>query len=229
MLHEPHPLRPYRQIAERVLALCTTEGLAPGDRLPAERDLADRFGVSRPSLREALIALEVEGRLEIRMGSGIYLTAGGIPQTRLDEESPFEILDARAVVESAIAEEAAHHASAAQIARLDRNLRKMEAAFDDRPLAIRLDGEFHIAVAHASGNALLQAMTADIFQKRLRPFFTRLAGHIEGPPTWRLACAEHLAIRDAIAAHDGDAARRAMRHHLTQSQMRLSASFAEAP
>ena len=227
MLHEPKPRRHYRQIAERVLALCAAEGLEPGDRLPAERDLSDRFGVSRASLREALIALEVEGLLEIRMGSGVYLAQAGTPLHPVDDESPFEILQARAIFESAIAEEAARRADKALIARLDRNLREMEAAATDRARAIRLDGDFHITIADAAGNAVLRSLTADIFRKRLSPFFTRLAGHFEGPPTWRLACAEHLAIRDAIAARDGDAARKTMRHHLTQSQIRFSANFAE--
>ena len=68
--------RAWRQTADLILALVEAHRLAPGDRLPGERDLAERLGVSRPSLREALIALEVEGRVEIRMGSGIYVAAG---------------------------------------------------------------------------------------------------------------------------------------------------------
>lgn len=76
MLPDIRPRRSYRQVADLILTLIAAERLAPGDRLPAERDLADRFRVSRPSLREALIALEVEGRIDIRMGSGIYVADG---------------------------------------------------------------------------------------------------------------------------------------------------------
>lgn len=231
MLHEPRARRPYRQIADQILALSAADGLAAGDRLPAERDLADRFGVSRPSLREALIALEVEGHVEIRMGSGIYLSAlpghhGPAIAAAVDDESPFEILQARAVIESAIAEECARLADAAVIARLDQLLDQMAGALDDRATSIRLDGEFHVSIAAGSGNAMLRGLTADIYRKRLSPFFTRLAGHFEGRETWRQALAEHGAIRDAITARDPAAAREAMRHHLTQSGLRFTASFA---
>ena len=77
-----------------------------------------------------------------------------------------------------------------------------------------------------TGNGLLADMTADIYRLRLSPFFSRLAAHFEGPGTWRLALAEHGAIRDAIAAGDAGAAREAMRHHLTESQRRFCGAFA---
>ena len=110
--------------------------------------LAEMLGVSRPSLREALIALEVEGRVEIRMGSGIYLGAGaGRTILLADAEGPLELLEARAIIESAIVGELAPHATPALIARLDDNMRAMAAAQDDTPLAIRIDGEFHDLIA----------------------------------------------------------------------------------
>ena len=219
------PRRPYRVIADQILDLVADNGLAPGDRLPAERDLAERFGVSRPSLREALIALEVEGRLEIRMGSGIYV--GACPRAgAIEGESPFEVLQARAIVESAIAEEAARRCDPKAMAAMDRILSRMAEATGDPARSLDLDGAFHIAVAMGTGNGLLADMTADIYRLRLSPFFSRLAAHFEGPGTWRLALAEHGAIRDAIAAGDTGAAREAMRHHLTESQRRFCGAFA---
>ncbi|PAU97672.1 FadR/GntR family transcriptional regulator [Paracoccus salipaludis] len=219
------PRRPYRVIADQILELVAENGLAPGDRLPAERELAERFGVSRPSLREALIALEVEGRLDIRMGSGIYVGAPA-RAAAIEGESPFEVLQARAIVESAIAEEAARRCDPAAVAAMDRILARMAEAMGDPARSLDLDGAFHIAVAMGTGNGLLADMTADIYRLRLSPFFSRLAAHFEGPGTWRLALAEHGAIRDAIAAGDAGAAREAMRHHLTESQRRFCGAFA---
>ena len=219
------PRRPYRVIADQILDLVAENGLAPGDRLPAERELAERFGVSSPSLREALIALEVEGRLDIRMGSGIYVGAPA-RAAAIEGESPFEVLQARAIVESAIAEEAARRCDPAAVAAMDRILAQMAEAMGDPARSLDLDGAFHIAVAMGTGNGLLADMTADIYRLRLSPFFSRLAAHFEGPGTWRLALAEHGAIRDAIAAGDTGAAREAMRHHLTESQRRFCGAFA---
>ena len=93
MFTESRPRRQYRQVADQILLLATARGLGPGQRLPSERDLAEMLSVSRPSLREALIALEVEGDVEIRMGSGIYLSSGADHRIlRADAEGPLELL-----------------------------------------------------------------------------------------------------------------------------------------
>ena len=94
------PRRLYQQIADQVRQLIQNNPYPPGSRLPAERELAQTLGVSRPSLREALIALEIDGTIEIRMGSGIYvLTAVKPTQTnRSLGESPMELMQARAVI-----------------------------------------------------------------------------------------------------------------------------------
>ena len=114
----------------------------------------------------------------------------------------------------------------AAVAAMDRILARMDEAMGDPARSLDLDGAFHIAVAMGTGNGLLADMTADIYRLRLSPFFSRLAAHFEGPGTWRLALAEHGAIRDAIAAGDTGAAREAMRHHLTESQRRFCGAFA---
>jgi DNA-binding FadR family transcriptional regulator len=105
------PRRLYRQVAEQIRMLIDSGELPAGERLPAERELAERFGVSRPTVREALIVLEVEGRVQIRMGSGVYISGKSpMPAAILpdeDSDGPFEILQARCIVESALAEEAA--------------------------------------------------------------------------------------------------------------------------
>ncbi|MFT4013550.1 MAG: FadR/GntR family transcriptional regulator [Paracoccus sp. (in: a-proteobacteria)] len=223
---DARPRRQYRLVADQILALASGHGLGPGDRLPSERDLSDALGVSRPSLREALIALEVEGRVEIRMGSGVYLVESATPAPgRSEGEGPMEILQARAIVESAIAEEAARQASPMLVAALDANLHQMGLALNDTPRAIALDGAFHQTVAASLGNALLTNFTVAIYEKRLSPLFARFSSHFEGPRSWRLALAEHGAIRDAIALSDPGAAREAMRHHLNESARRYTESL----
>ncbi|MFB9221878.1 FadR/GntR family transcriptional regulator [Paracoccus cavernae] len=230
MLNEPATRRHYRQVADQIMAFVADQGLAPGERLPSERDMAEQFSLSRPSLREALIALEVEGHVEIRMGSGIYLSHQAPGESRpIEGGAPFEILQARCIIESAVAEEAARHVSAKLIEGLDRNLTEMAAALHDTPSAIRLDGAFHIAIAQGIGNSVLTHLMAASYEQRLSPFFERFSVHFEGPRTWRLALAEHGAIRDAIAEGDPSAAREAMRHHLTESQRRFSENFTPDP
>lgn len=227
------PRRLYRQVAEEIRAFIDAGGVTAGDRLPGERELAERFGVSRPTVREALIVLEVEGRIQIRVGSGIYVTGKlALPATILaheDSESPFEILQARCLIEGAIAEEAARRVTPDGISRLDETLARMEDAVEDAVQALFWDRAFHTAITDMIGNGALNRFTGIIYDSRMSPYFEKLASHFEGPHTWRLAVEEHKTIRDAIRTGDPDGARDAMRHHLTLSQQRFSESFGEEP
>src|SRR5271163_2662901 len=102
------PRRLYLQIADQIRSLITAGEFSPGSRLPAERELAKRFGVSRPSMREALIALEVEGYVDVRPGSGIVVrTPSSVALDGSGEEGPLEVLRARMLIEGEIAAEAA--------------------------------------------------------------------------------------------------------------------------
>src|SRR5512142_3349492 len=113
--------RLYRQIADQITALIEGGEYAAGARLPPERDLARQLGVSRPSVREALIALEVEGLVDVRIGSGIYVLGGGDGSAAAEVQAamgPFELLRARWVIESECAALAARHAKRAQLAAI---------------------------------------------------------------------------------------------------------------
>ncbi len=224
--------RLYRQVADQMRSLIGRGTFVPGEKLPPERELAELLAVSRPTVREALIVLEVEGFVHIRMGSGVYVAAplnDGEPRPEGEAEGPFELLRARAIVECAIVEEAARVVRPDQIAVLDANLARMGEALEDRPAALRLDREFHMAVAAITGNATLSRFVSQIHDLRLTRYFERLASYFENPQTWRTALEEHRAVRDAIATRDPEAARAAMRGHLDQSQIRLSESFGEEP
>lgn len=227
------PRRLYRQVAEQIRMLIEAGELSPGDKLPAERELAERFGVSRPTVREALIVLEVEGHIQIRMGAGVYISrkpeTGAIPLADDDNDSPFEILEARRLIESSIAEEAARRVTPQALARLDETIAGMEASLEDAAAALVFDRAFHTAIANMIGNGALNRFTGLIYDKRMTPYFEKLASYFEGPHTWKLALEEHRTIRDAIAAGDPSAAREAMRRHLALAQQRFSESFGEEP
>lgn len=227
------PRRLHRQVADQIRFLIESGELVDGQRLPAERELAERFAVSRPTVREALIVLEVEGHIQIRMGSGVYISRQrNRPSEHVlegDGDGPFEILQARCIIESAIAEEAARRAAPDGMARLDDILMRMEQSLDDADRALALDRAFHTAIAEIVGNNALNRFTGIIYDQRMSPHFEKLASYFESPHTWRLALEEHKAIRDAIAANDPSAAREAMRRHLTLAQKRFSESFGEEP
>lgn len=220
------PRRLYRQVADQLRQLFDSGEFVVGDRLPPERELAERMGISRPTIREALIALEVEGRVRIRVGSGIYVVKPPpVPPLPTTGEGPFELLRAREFLESAIAEEAARLAKPADVAVLDDILEKMAGNANPNHVTIGLDRAFHTAIAAIPGNAVLTRVVGELFDQRLTPFFERLSSYFEDPTTWQAAVEEHHLIRDAIAAGDMAGAKAAMHNHLAKSQERFSRSF----
>ncbi|AWM03134.1 FadR/GntR family transcriptional regulator [Bradyrhizobium amphicarpaeae] len=220
--------RLYRQVADQLRSLIDSGEYAVGSRLPTERELAEQLKISRPTVREALIALEVEGRLRIRVGSGIYViepAAIAAPAQASVIEGPFELLRAREFLESAIAEQAARVATKDDIARIDASLIAMENVEHPGEASMVHDRAFHVAIAGSLGNAVLVRVVGELFDQRLNPYFAQLAHYFESPGTWRTALDEHRAVREAIAAHDPQAAREAMRAHLARSQERFAQNF----
>jgi DNA-binding FadR family transcriptional regulator len=225
------PRRLYRQIADQLRQLIAEGEYPVGSRLPTERELAKKLGVSRPTVREALIALEVEGRLRIKVGSGIYVIEPQPGRVPIPEPiaGPFELLNARALVESALAQEAARVAEREDIARLDAVLGEAEATPPSWETWVALDRQFHIAVAATFGNGVLVRCVGELFDQRINPYFEQLARHLETPTAWHAAHAEHRLVRDAIAARNPRRARKAMREHLERSHARFARDFGEAP
>jgi len=223
------PRRLYRQVADQLRAYLDSGALVVGARLPTERELAERLNVSRPTIREALIALEVEGRIRIRVGSGIYVSEPPVVAAppRCEEEGPFELLQARAFIEGAVAAEAAGRIQPEHLAELDRILDLMAKAVQPSDEAIELDREFHVAIAAILGNAVITRTVCDLFNQRMSPYFGRLAEHFEDESSWREALREHRAIRNALAERDAILSRDALRRHLERSQERFSRSFGD--
>lgn len=223
------PRRLYRHIAAQLRVLIQRGDYAVGTRLPAERELATRLEVSRPSVREALIALEVEGFVEVRPGSGIHVIArqraASARRIAARAFGPFEVIRARQLIESELAALAAERASKTQVAGLREAIviMKNDIAADIAP--IRGDRQFHIGIAQAADNGPLLRTVGELFDERHNPLFEQLGQHFENGRSWRKAVLEHQAVIAAVANGDAAAARLAMFTHLQHSQDRLARAW----
>lgn len=222
------PRRLYRQIADQIRTLIRSGEYPAGARLPPERDLAKQLGVSRPSVREALIALEVEGLVEVRIGSGIYVQAPTEHAGREAEAAagPFELLRARYVIEGECAALAAKSGRKAQVQAIAEALDQMQREIDNgehQPLTG--DREFHMRIAEATGNGALVAVVKMLWDERTGPLYKQLEYHYDSPALWGNAMAEHRSVYKAIATKDADAARAAMQRHLNQAYKRFSTGW----
>ena len=217
--------RLYEQVAGQVTDLVARGEFKPGDRLPPERDLAKLLGVSRPTVREAMIALEIAGLVEVRVGAGAFITEKA--QTnganhRLFEgvgSSPVELIAARRTIEPEVAALAAQLATAEEIAAIAETV-TMIAAAQDTPAHRAADHKFHVRIGHASHNNILTTIVDECWAEMYSPMFERM-GAITGlivsrcsPQQKDTTVAEHEKVYRAIAGHDPDAARAAMDAHL---------------
>ena len=234
LLKTIEPQRLYRRIADQLRALIGAGEFGVGSRLPAERDLARQLGVSRPSVREALIALEVEKVVEVRTGSGIYVLQ---PKARSRSASksadalewgPLELMRARELVESEVAALTARHASNAQVQRIANALQAMRKRVAKGVLPRAEDEAFHNAIAEACGNDVLRDTIRGYWQARHCALFERLGDYFEDQASWDAALIEHAAVLQAIREHNAGAARRAMQRHLKKAHSRYSASWHRA-
>ncbi len=230
-LQAVEPRRLYRQIADQIRGLIESGEVARGARLPAERDLAKQLNVSRPSLREALIALEMEGLLDVRVGSGIYVTQ---PDERArsaelaDASGPFEVIRARWMIESECAALAAKHGTAAQLRAIRRahaDLQK-EAKRHHNPLDA--DRAFHVRIAEATGNSALELVVQTLWDQRMGPLYRALESKLEYPAMAAETIDEHEAVLSAILERDPGTARVAMRRHMDRTKKRYSKDWKEA-
>jgi DNA-binding FadR family transcriptional regulator len=228
------PRRLYRQIADQLRGLIRGGEYPVGARLPPERDLALQLKVSRPSVREALIALEVEGLVEVRIGSGIYVLGPGhkahddvvAPGVNRDEvhamAGPFELMRARYTIESECAALAAKSAKKTQVVAIEEALEQMHREFEHQKQPLAGDRLFHLRIAEATGNGALVAVVKMLWEERTGPLYKRLEHHYDTPGLWTAAMAEHRAVLKAIAEHDVAGARAAMQRHLNKAYKRFN-------
>ncbi len=223
--------RLYRQIADQLRTAIQAGEWRVGARIPAERDLARQLGVSRPSVREALIALEVEGFVEVRTGSGVYVLQGparataGAVASHASEWGPLELIRARRVLEGEIAAIAATTAKRKDIAAMGDALDAMVDDAGHGVLPLQGDRDFHSAIVRACGNSVLIDTVQRFWDARRGPMFERMIDHFETPKSWHAAIDEHRKILSAIRQHDAAQARAAMHDHMDRSHTRFSVSW----
>jgi DNA-binding FadR family transcriptional regulator len=224
--------RLYRQIADQLAELIRSGEFPPGERLPSERDLAQQLGVSRASVREALIALEIDGLIDIRVGSGVYVTARRVAAANsmlVAEPGPFEVLAARGLVEGETAALAAANATVADLARIRETLSLMREEFDARASALDGDALFHVRIAEASANGALAHLVKQLWDFRQGSMFRKIDQHFDVPARHAAAIGEHLAVIEAIERRDAEAARAAMLRHLDNVKLTLARSLELPP
>jgi DNA-binding FadR family transcriptional regulator len=214
--------RLYQQVADQIGELIRSKEFSAGHRLPAERDLAKLLGVSRPVVREAMIALEIAGLVEVRTGSGTYvkLPAGGGPITpvSLDDvgPSPFDIISARILVESEVAFTAATEASQADLDEIAELHRTMCQRARERLSLHETDRSFHERIALATHNTVLPAIVGGLWDSQFGAVFSVLSRRTRLPENQAATIDAHGRITEALGRRDGAAARLAMRDHLRQ-------------
>jgi GntR family hexuronate regulon transcriptional repressor len=206
--------RLFQDIAEKIMSLIREGVFPPGSRLPGERELAERFGVSRVTIREAEIALQAMGEVTIRTGSGVYVTDGATrDEDALPSVSAFELTEARSLFESEAAALAAPIISEALLERLDELLRVMR---EDDEGANEADREFHLTIASASGNQAVTYVIKSLWRLRTELPHVRAMHESICHHDGRTRHEEHADIVQALRNRDSGAARVAMRRHFNR-------------
>lgn len=213
--------RLYEQIVQQIEESIVKGDLKPGDQLPAERDLAHRFGVSRTAVREAVKALREKGLVEAYSGRGTFITDGTTQAVRqsLDlmvkigqPEGSTHLAEVRAILEPEIAALAAARIQDSELTTMREAVSVMDRAGHDPQAYIEADLDFHLALAEGAANPLILSLLDSIVgllrEQRLRIF--RVPG---GPERGQI---HHKRILEAVERHDAESARQAMRAHLLQ-------------
>ena len=218
--------------AEQLISAIKNGAYKAGDRLPPERELAERMGISRPLVREALSALHLAGIIESRAGDGTYIrrSIGDIDLEEAvlsileEDKDPMEVLEARTVLEKGIVELAAERVDPEDIEKMERILAWEGKAGVDRDYEsyVKADRDFHLAIAAASQNSLLEAAVSPLIDSMGQ----RLWGGIDqlylfSQPYITQTLDEHTQILNAIKQGDAKLAAEAMKRHLCNSKRRF--------
>lgn len=205
----------YLKVAKAIMAAIRNGRYQPGMRLPPERELAEELSVSRTTVREAMIALEMGGIAEARRGSGIFVVNEPCEEAAEGEldVGPFEVTEARRLFEG-------ESAALAAAMITEQELRKLEALLSDlasnhhNSAGEQADRAFHITIAEATGNSAIASVVGDLWDMRYRSPMCRKMFDRAREAGVEPIHDDHMAIFRALQAHDPKAARQAMHQHL---------------
>lgn len=221
MKHDRTLQRPYQEVAGLLRAMIAQKPYTVGDRLPPERDIAEMLNTSRTLVREALIMLEIEGLIQVRRGAGIFVISTSpiadnavFVSSQCNDAGPFELLQARQLLESNIAEFAAQQATRDDIIKMRRALQveEQELVTEDQESGDRL---FHLAIAEATHNSMLVELFKQSWQWRENnPMWIQLHCQLEDNQYRKAWLSDHKQIFAALIKKDAKAAKLAMWQHL---------------
>tara|TARA_R110000868_G_scaffold134523_1_gene346566 strand:- start:2427 stop:3158 length:732 start_codon:yes stop_codon:yes gene_type:complete len=204
--------RMFWNIVEKIETLIDSGAYPPGSRLPPERELAESFAVSRPTIREAIIALEVRQRVEVKTSSGVYVLEMNHNKQDNKPVSAFELTQARALVEGEAAALAAVTITEPELVKLKLTLDAMQSGIE----AEQADREFHIIISTATRNNAILLSVENLWKLRdtreeIKNAYKNVCSQSDSD---RLD--EHYAIYNALKNRDSQAARSAMHHHFNR-------------
>ena len=214
--------RLYQIVARRIARMIEENAGNPGWHLPSERELAEELQVSRTVVREAVIALEMRGVVEVRGRAGIVVLPTRFNQIGFDAintdigPGPFELLEARLAVESGAAYLAAQRVTNYDIMELEEYIARMQREADAPLLSEQGDREFHLAIAGMTGNAIIVSMVEALWAQRdASRMWKKLHEHIHAESVRPLWIGDHHAIVAALKMRNPEAAHKAMAHHIS--------------
>jgi GntR family transcriptional regulator, hexuronate regulon transcriptional repressor len=208
----------YRQVADSIMTSIKSGDYKPGSRLPSERDLAASFKVSRPTIREAMIALEILGLVESRHGSGIYVTEHPPAQMGADDLDigAFELTEARRLFEGEAAALAATIITEEQLDEIEAIIGDMVKENNRKQTGELADRRFHVAIARATRNTAITTVIENLWDIRYKSPLCRHMLETARSVGVQPRISEHRRILAALRKHDSRAARNAMRDHLAR-------------
>ncbi|MGF1758820.1 FCD domain-containing protein [Photobacterium sagamiensis] len=219
--------RPYQELGLILRQELIEGNYQVGDRLPPERDIADRLNVSRTVVREAIIMLELENLVEVKKGSGVYILnipnkSNGKKAIISDDAGPFEMLQARQLLESNIAEFAATQVTPGDIVKMRAALELERQELASGSSEYIGDEQFHLCIAEATQNSVLVDMLKQSWERReMSPMWKKLQSHIIDQAYREEWLADHAQILSAMQRKDPVSAKNAMWQHLENVKQRL--------
>ncbi|HBL55598.1 MAG TPA: FadR family transcriptional regulator [Candidatus Lambdaproteobacteria bacterium] len=214
--------RRFEQVAEQISKLIKKGKLKPGARLPPERELAKQLEVSRPTVREAMIALEISGLVEVRVGSGIYVLETEKKNLKLSNKikdigpGPLELIEARKEIEGNNAALAAQRIDAKCLEQLEQAVENM---VQDNLVGADGDREFHLLVAKATGNSVLETLTTYLWdQQQNSPMWTKLLELMQEKKLHTTILDDHQSLLDSFRQKNSKEAQAIMRNHLNHAR-----------